>query len=243
VIALRWLAAVLFIASVVVFLLLSNVRIAAMEPRVYGYSFSAYQVPEVTGIDRGQLDRAAVDIVRYFGDSRPLLTTRVTIGGQDQPLFSPKEALHMRDVKALFGAVFVVHEMAFIYLAGYIVAVYLWARERSLARLASQFIRAGVLTAGIVMVAGAVAAVGFDTLFTLFHLVSFANDFWELDPTRDHLIQMFPRDFWFTVTMAVGVATIMEGLLLALAGYGLRAWLRRTPREEPRRRPAATEAP
>ena len=32
-IALRWLAAVLFIASVVVFLLLSNVRIAAMEPR------------------------------------------------------------------------------------------------------------------------------------------------------------------------------------------------------------------
>ena len=68
-----------------VFLLLTNVRMAAMEPRVYEYSFATYDVPAVTGIDRAQLDAAARDIVAYFGDERPLLTTQVTIGGRTEP--------------------------------------------------------------------------------------------------------------------------------------------------------------
>ena len=38
----RWLATVLFVVAVPVFLLLSNVRVAAMEPRVYQYSFDRY---------------------------------------------------------------------------------------------------------------------------------------------------------------------------------------------------------
>ena len=43
--------------------------------------------------------------------------------------------------------------------------------------------------------------------------------FWFGEPgSQDSL---HPRDFWFTVTLAVGVATVMEGLLLALLGYGL----------------------
>lgn len=233
--ALRWFSTALFVLAVPVFLLLSNVRIAALEPRVYASSFSTYDVPAVSGIDRAQLDRAALDIVRYFQDNRPLLTTRVEVAGREQPLFTPREALHMRDVKALFRYVFLLHEISFVYAAGYITAVFLWARERPLRRLASQLIAAGTLTAALVGLAGIVSFVGFDALFRAFHVVSFANDFWQLDPARDHLIQMFPRDFWFTVTMAVGVATVMQGLLIVLLGYGLRAWVDRPhiPRAAP----------
>jgi integral membrane protein (TIGR01906 family) len=225
----RWFASALFVLCVPIFLLLTNVRVAAMEPRVYEYSFATYDVPEVTGVDRAQLDAAARDIVTYFADERPLLTTQVTIDREPQPLFTPREALHMRDVKALFRKAFVLHEITFAYFVAYIAAVFLWSHERSLLRLASQCILAGAVTAGVLTVAALVSVVGFDALFRGFHLLSFANDFWELDPTRDHLIQMFPRDFWFTVTLAVGAATIAEGALLAFAGLGLRAWLRRTP--------------
>lgn len=225
----RWFASALFVLCIPVFLVLSNVRVAAMEPRVYEFSFARYDVAAVTGIDGAQLDAAARDIVRYFGDERPLLTTQVTAGGQEQPLFSPREALHMRDVKALFRHAFVLHEITFAYIVAYVAAVFLWSHERSLLRLASHCALAGTLTAGTLAVAALLAVVGFDALFLRFHLLSFANDFWALDPARDHLIQMFPRDFWFTVTLAVGVATVMEGALLALAGRGLRAWLERAP--------------
>src|SRR3954454_9722118 len=103
--AARWLSTALFIALVPVFLVLSNVRVATMEPRIYDYSFDHYEVSDVTGLDRTQLSAAARDFVRYFQDERPLLTTRVVLGGQEQPLFQQKEVLHMKDVKALFQTV------------------------------------------------------------------------------------------------------------------------------------------
>jgi integral membrane protein (TIGR01906 family) len=142
-------------------------------------------------------------------------------------------------VKQLFQYVFMLQELAFAYVVAYIAAVFLWAQERSLFRLASYLVRGGLLTAALLAAAAVVSSAGFDTLFRGFHLVSFANDFWLLDPSRDRLIQMFPRDFWFTVTIAVGIAAVLEGLLVALAGYGLRVLLNR-PRANATREVAST---
>jgi len=227
----RWVTTTLFIIAVPIFLVLSNVRIAAMEPRVYGYSFSHYDVETVTGIDRAQLDRAAAEMIRYFQDDEPLLTTHVRLNGEEQPLFTPRETLHMRDVKGLFQNTFFLHEVTFVYIVAYIAAVFLWARERSLRRLAQQCMQAGLLTALLLMVGAVGILVGFDSLFRQFHLLSFSNDFWELDPARDHLVQMFPDGFWFSVSLVVGLATLVEGLLLAGASYATLTWL---SRPEPR---------
>lgn len=224
--AIRWITTALFLISVPTFLLLSNVRIAAMEQRVYAYSFSHYDVEAVTGIDREQLDRAAAEMIQYFIDDEPLLTTRVRVSGQEQALFSPKETLHMRDVKKLFQRAFFLQEATFVYVVAYIATVFLWARERSLRRLVQQCLYAGLLTAVVLTVGAAAMLAGFDSLFRQFHLLSFSNDFWELDPAVDHLVQMFPEGFWFRVSLLVGVATLFEGLLLAGAAYLALRWLR-----------------
>jgi integral membrane protein (TIGR01906 family) len=231
----RWVTTGLFLLAVPLFLLLSNVRMAAMESRVYGYSFATYNVEEVTGIDRAQLDRAATEMIRYFENEEPLLTTRVRINGEEQPLFTPRETLHMRDVKELFRDAFFLQEVAFVYIVAYVAGVFLWARERSLQRLAQQCMWAGALTAALLAVGALGVLVGFDSLFRQFHLISFSNDFWELDPARDHLVQMFPQGFWFRVSFLVGLATIVEGLILAALGYFALAWLR-----QPEERRAST---
>lgn len=233
----RWIATALFFVSVPVFLVLSNVRVATMEPRVYDYSFDRYGVGVVTGLDETQLGAAARDLVRYFQDGRPLLTSRVVVDGQEQPLFNQRETLHMQDVKVLFQYVFLGHQIALGYILAYVSAVFIWAHERSMRTLAAQLIKAGTVTVGALAVFAAASMVGFDALFYQFHVFSFANDFWQLNPATDRLIQLFPRDFWFMVTLAVGVATIMEGALLVLSGYALRAWLDRSARIS-----AATEA-
>lgn len=224
---LRWIATALFIVSVPVFLLLTNVRVAAVEPRVYRYSFTQYDAEARTGIDRAQLDRAAGQIARYFGSDEPLLTIRVQVDGRDESLFNPRETLHMRDVKALFRGVFRLHEIAFVYMVGYVAAVFLWSRERSMRRFAQQLVATGLLTAGLLVGATAAVLVGFDDLFEQFHLLSFSNDFWLLDPRTDHLIQMFPSGFWFDVTFAVGAVTLLEGAVVALVGFGYLRWLAR----------------
>lgn len=235
--AARWIASAIFIACIPVFLVLTNVRIAATEQAVYGYAFSTYNVPAVTGLDRAQLDRAADEIVAYFtsGDPTSLLDIRVTVqGGESQPLYNEREVIHMRDVKQLFQFFFRVHEVAFAYMVVYVAGVYLWSREQSLRRLARQAVTAGIVTAVTLGLVATAMLVGFDQLFTAFHIVSFANDFWRLDPTQDRLVQMFPMGFWFDVSIGVGVLSIAQGGLVAVAGYAYLEWSER--RAERRRR-------
>ena len=244
---LRWFAAALFVVCIPVFLVLTNVRIATNWEAVYGYSLSEYDASQVTGIERSQLDRAVREIIWYFryAERDALLDIRVQDGDEVRPLFNQREVLHMRDVLHLVQGVNRVHEFAFIYIVAYIAAVYLWSRERSLRHLARQAMMGGGLT---VMVLGATAlfvVVGFDTFWTQFHLISFDNDLWLLDPRRDHLIQMFPTGFWFDVTLALGMISMVQGGLIALAGVGYMWWQDRTQRRRRRRRrvvPAAAEA-
>jgi integral membrane protein (TIGR01906 family) len=229
VLAIRWFAAALFVASIPVFLVLSNVRIAATDSHVYDYAFAAYDGATRTGIARAELDRAAEEIVAYFQTSErgSLLDIRVSVDGVAEPLFNEREVLHMSDVRDLFRLVFRIHELALVYAISYIAGVFLWSRERSMRRLARQLATAGALTASLFAFAAVGVLVGFDQLFTQFHVLSFSNDFWQLDPARDHLIQMFPQGFWFDVTLGVGMMSILEGGLLAALGLGYLTWLDR----------------
>ena len=235
---LRWIAAALFVVAVPVFLVLTFVRIAAVEPRVHEYGFARYDADEASGIDREQLDWAAREIIRYFRNDEELLAIRVTVEGVEQPLFNEREVLHMRDVKGLMRLAFRAHEAAFAYIVLYVVGVLWRNRERPMAELARRARWAGIAT--VVLLGGAASAVvvGFDALFRQFHVLSFANDLWQLDPARDHLVQMYPRGFWFDVTLAVGLLALACGALLWLAGF---AWEWNASRQPPE--PASASAP
>jgi integral membrane protein (TIGR01906 family) len=221
----RWLAAAIFIACIPLFLVLTNVRIAATWERVYDYAFAQYDAPAVTGLERSELDRAGRQIIWYFrhtsGDQ--LLDIRVQQGEDQVALFNQREILHMQDVRDLFHLTFRLHEFALIYIVAYVAAVHLWARERSMRRLARDAVTGGALA----------VVFGFDTLFEQFHILSFSNDFWQLNPATDRLVQMFPIGFWFDVTLAVGVMSIIQGGAVALAGLAYIIWL---DREAERRR-------
>ena len=75
-------------------------------------------------------------------------------------------------------------------------------------------IKASVFTIAVVAALGVAASTGFDRLWERFHFLAFANDFWQLNPARDHLIQMFPDQFWLDVSLAIGIVTIAEALLI-----------------------------
>jgi len=232
---LRWVASGIFIACIPLLLVLTNVRIAASWERVYDYAFAQYDVVSVTGIERPELDRAGREIIRYFEHSRSdeLLDIRVQRGEERIALFNQREILHMEDVRDLFRLVYRIHELALVYVVAYIAAVYLWSRERSMRRLAREAVAAGIATVSVLSISAIGVLLGFDALFEQFHLISFSNDLWQLDPRTDRLVQMFPMGFWFDVTLAVGVLSLIQGGAVALVGLGYIIWLDR--RAEARR--------
>lgn len=71
----------------------------------------------------------------------------------------------------------------------------------------------------VVALIAAAMLLAFHLLFTQFHLLSFTNDLWMLDPRTDRLLLMFPDGFWFDVALGVGILTFLEALLIALLGY------------------------
>ena len=208
----------LWVLLVPVFLVSTNVRLAFDTPRLYLYGFDRYDVSSRTGLSRAELARVAGDIRAYFHDGRELLDTRVRLRGEERPLFNRREQLHMRDVKALVQGVGWVQVAAGAYLAAFAAVGLAVGRAAFAVRLGRLALVGGLGTVALVLVVGLLLLVAFDALFLLFHELSFANDFWMLDPSRDYLVALFPQGFWFEATMLVAVATVVEAL--ALAGVG-----------------------
>ena len=71
-------------------------------------------------------------------------------------------------------------------------------------------------------VAGAASLAGFEDVFYAFHVISFANDLWQLDPSRDYLIAMFPEGFFFDATMWIAGLTIVQAVILTTPAALLR---------------------
>jgi len=77
-----------------------------------------------------------------------------------------------------------------------------------------------LVTVVLIVAFGVLAATGsFDSLFLRFHELSFGNNYWQLDPARDHLVQMFPEGFWQDATLLIAGMTVLESLIIGAASF------------------------
>lgn len=211
------LASSLFVIAIPLFLVTSNVRWAVNDLRLYRYGFEKYGVAEVMGIEEGELMRAARQIKDYFNTAQEPLVVRVWVEGEERRLFNEREVQHMRDVKRLVWGVYGVQGGTGLYLLVYAALGLLLHHGPFLRLLAWVVLWGCAITLAFVALVGLASLISFDALFLLFHRVSFANTLWMLDPTRDHLIMMFPEGFWFDATLFVALTTAVEALLLGAA--------------------------
>jgi integral membrane protein (TIGR01906 family) len=221
---------VLAVLALPVLLLLSNILWAVGEVSLYEYGFRKYQVSQVTGIEPGELSKAATGLVRYFDSSGEPIEVKAIRNGQELELFNEQEKVHLRDVKDLIqlGRRLRMGLLAYIL---FFVVVARWWRGRDFHRtLARAGLHGGWLTLASMLALGLFALLGFEQLFLQFHLLSFSNEFWMLDPAKDYLIMMFPQGFFNEATMFIALATLVEALVLGGLCW---AYLRRISRLRP----------
>jgi integral membrane protein (TIGR01906 family) len=215
----RALATGIFLVCIPIALVTLNVRYAFNEGRLWDYGFDRYDVEQRTGLSRYEIDQAALQLRNYFNDDRDRLDITVLTPTGEEPLFNDREVIHLADVKDLLRGVYRLQELTLAYILLFVVGVFLWARQSHFRGLARLVLPAAIATIALLASFGVVAAVGFDDLFRQFHVVSFSNDFWQLDPASDRLIQMFPQPFWSDATFFVGALSIAEALLLGATSY------------------------
>jgi integral membrane protein (TIGR01906 family) len=77
------------------------------------------------------------------------------------------------------------------------------------------------------------ALADFNSLFYLFHIVSFSNELWLLDPTRDYLIMMFTESFFYDAAIMVIATIIAEAVILGLVTLVIGKTMLARPPSEP----------
>ena len=200
------------------FLITASVTWAFNSPGLYNDGFEKYSISRISDITDSDLRQVGADIRSYINSGDEPLDVRTSILGAERDLFNDREVAHMKDVKQLVRGVYVLASASAVYLATMVVIGFALHRGRFVADLAKRLAWGGGLTLVLLIVFGLVALVGFDSVFLKFHQLSFANDFWRLDPRTDYLVRIFPQDFWFDATLWVAVRAIFGALILTVAG-------------------------
>lgn len=214
--AVRIVAQWLLVLCLPLLLLTASISGLANSPWLYHYGFEKYEVAETTGLDEPELDKVVTGLTGYFNSGDESISLTVTKDGEPFEVFNEGEIAHLRDVKGLFRLSYYILLGTVVYAAAYVGASLFWWRDR---RLYRGLVFGGGLTLALMAVIGIGAAINFDWLFRQFHLISFANDLWMLDPATDYLIMLFPRGFWFDAAIISAAATAFGALVLGGVGW------------------------
>ena len=209
-----WIPAVLFVLAVPLFLVAASVSWAVNDSGLYQRGFAKYDISLYTGISDSDLRQAGADLRHYFNSDDEPLVLRSRVFGVEKEVFNQREVQHMGDVKRLVRGVYTVAVASGTYLLAIVVAGCSWQRRRFGGTLAWLALWGGALTLALVFAFGLFAAAGFEALFLKFHQLSFSNDLWQLDPSTDYLVIMFPEGFWFDATVYVATLAVVGAVLL-----------------------------
>lgn len=200
----------LFILAFCVFIIALAIVWNINDVNYQSRSFEHYNIPAKTGLNVAELTEIAESIRGYFNTIEEPLNVKFP-HSPNHPVFTAKEISHMHDVKKIIHYVYLILLLTFLFLLGTIVGYLRSPVTRK--RLSQMFALSSALTLGITILFGLSMLIAFDKMFLIFHLISFNNDDWILNPYTDYLLIMYPQPFWFSVSVRVGVIIIILSII------------------------------
>ena len=211
--ALTAITSILFVICIPMLLLTTDLRFAANDIRLYEYGFNKYEVSAATGLDNEELLSVADQMITYFNSDEESL---------DIDLFNQREVTHLKDVKGLIQLAYRLQLASLAYIVVYVVINFVLRRGAFWRGLARRLIWGSGATIALLAVLGLWAVIAFDSLFLLFHLVSFSNELWQLSP-GDNLLLLFPQGFFNDAALFVAAAAIGEAIIIGGVAWGVLA--------------------
>lgn len=212
----------LFILCLPVLLLSASIAWTVNSPWLYRYGFEKYNVSAATNLTQAELKKVASRLISYFNSEEEYISLTVVKNGEPFVLFNQREIAHLKDVKGLIWLDYRILLGTLLYALAYMGGSLFWTKRRYWQQLAWGVVGGSGLTLALMLALGLSTLLGFDQLFLQFHLISFSNEFWQLDPARDYLIRLFPQGFWYDATLFCVFGTVGRAIILGgVAGWYL----------------------
>ncbi|UCH51244.1 MAG: TIGR01906 family membrane protein [Chloroflexota bacterium] len=186
--------------------------------RLYEYGFDKYEISQATSIDRLQLKIIAQHLIDYF--NLKINTAQIVVGeqGGEFNLFNERELVHLEDVRNLIQLDYWIQRGTLLLLIICLLVLF-FGFNAGWRTVVKGLFWGSLVTVGLMSIIALWALFGFERFFLLFHLVSFSNEYWILDPAKDYLIRLFPEGFFYDAALLGFGAIILEALLIGVITF------------------------
>lgn len=227
-------ALTVFVVALLLALVLTNVRILVFDADYYMRGYERHGGARMTGMSRDELALATAQIQDYFRGGPPVSIVVEKEWGREV-LFNAREQHHMADVRDLLNLTLRVQEVSLAYVAGVVIVLLVVRRAEGVRSLARWISAATVFTLVLFAILGILAISDFSAFWTQFHLLSFTNDLWLLDPRTDYMIRLYPITFWFNAVFDVIVRSAFATIVLLVVTQAYLRWPGGNPAASERR--------
>lgn len=199
--------------AVFLFFLTTALQWVTFDLPFYERHLSDLGVADDLQVDVPTLMGYVVTLTEYLKGTIPSPNMLTIVRGQESLLYGDREIHHLDDVRNLFALSALARNISLLIIVVLVVLAVMRRVWRSVIKVYA-YASAGIVV--LLLALGVLAAIDFNRMFTLFHLVSFSNDLWLLDPATENLIVMFPEPFFAAAAARIAGAASL-GYLLTLA--------------------------
>jgi integral membrane protein (TIGR01906 family) len=203
-----YVASVIFILCVPLFLITSNIRWVANDLQLYKDGFEKYDVSEDTGFSDEELINISEGVIDYLNSG---------MIDETMNIFSDDEITHLRDVRGLIELCYTIQWTTLGYILVFISAGFIYKRRQFLHLLNKVVAAGGILSILGIAVIGIAALVDFNWLFVAFHRVFFSNDLWM---SSGYMPRIYTEGFFSDAATIIAITTVLESLFIGvIAGF------------------------
>lgn len=186
----KFLLLIVFIFSLFISLILTNVQIISFNSYFYKIEFLKYNVPNTTKISLENLENISLEVRKYFKDERNNLDVKSNIDGKTRNVFNEQELYHMKDVKKLFKKGFLIRSIFVILLMLSLTGIVLLKQYKPMYKSIKWLALMSVILISIFIL---LLITDFNKYFTYFHEIFFNENCWLFDPSKSLLVNIFPE--------------------------------------------------
>ena len=210
----------IFIWCIPLFLIASTILWEVKSIRLYEYGVDTYQISDASGIAKPELMKLYQHLIDYYNSKVDTAQVTVIKSGEKLNVFSEKELIHLKDVKGLIQLDHTVQIATFGVMLICVMGLLLWIRNSWRVAVKGLF-WGSVITFSVVIFLSLWSMFGFEQLFVLFHLVSFTNEFWIIDPNEGSFLVLFPGSFFYDAALFGFGAVFIESIVLGGIAFGI----------------------
>ncbi len=205
----------IFCVSALLFLFIQSIELVAFTPDNYFQQFEKLGIASELGTTDLELHKVVDNLVGYMQGKADNLDVTFNYQGEQVGFFNEREKSHMIDVLKLFNLASIVKTVALWLMATIFVTIVALKRKLGLLILSRTMILVAIDFVVLLLLLAFWFAIDFSSFWNFFHMLSFSNDLWLLDPDTDRMIVMLPLSFFFAFVIKI-VYSIAVGFMLLL---------------------------